>query len=144
MERLDHCVTAFGCQLRGKLERLLEVLPMDNELRALRGHRAIFLFAVAMGNHDQGLQSMQSRSHSHALTMVASRGRNNTFEPRLRLLQPVHVDQCAAQLERSNRGVILVLQPGLGPEPLIQQRPGVLRRRRHVRIDNALRLLDHS
>ena len=69
---------------------------------------------------------------------------------RPRVLEPVHVDKGAAQLEGANGGVVLVLDPccgrgfdrgfgrGFGSKALVEQRPGVLGRGGHVAIDDGL------
>ena len=43
--------------------------------------------------------------------------------------------QCAANLERSNRGVVFVFHPELASHPVIEERPRKLRRRRHYCVD---------
>src|SRR4051794_4511151 len=46
----------------------------------------------------------------------------------LALAQRFEVDEAAAQLEGAYLGVVLVLDPGSGAEPLAEERPTVLRR----------------
>ena len=43
--------------------------------------------------------------------------------------------EAAAQLEGADRGVVLVLHPHFAPGAASEQRPRVLRRRRHRRVD---------
>jgi hypothetical protein len=56
--------------------------------------------------------------------------------------QRLEVRQAAAHLEGAGRRVVLVLDPHRAAQALAQQRPGVLRRRRQVGVDRALRGLD--
>ena len=115
---------------------------MLDQLRALRLHRAILLDAVAMRNNDDSFHSEQASRHSRPLAEVSARGRDDAGELRLGLLEPGGVNQGAAQFERADRSVVLVLDPGFNAEPLVDQRPTVLRSRQHVAIDQRLRVVD--
>ena len=123
MERVDHGEGALLRQRAGIFERLLKVVPMLYQFHALREHGAILLFAVAKGNDDHSLDTCQSRCHAHALAVVAARGCHHARHPRMRLLQPIHVDQRAAQLECAHRSMVLMLDPSLGAETVVDQRP---------------------
>ena len=86
---------------------------MLDELRSLRLHCTILLDAVAMGNNDHTLDSVQSRGHGDSLSMIAARCRHYSFERRPGLPQPLRVNQRAAQLKSSHRRVVLMLDPDL-------------------------------
>src|SRR4029077_6360053 len=67
------------------------------------------------------------------LAMVAARCGDDSLRLRPLALEPVEIDDAAAHLEGADGRVVLMLDhdldAGLGPE----QRPGILRRRRHTR-----------
>ncbi len=95
-----------------------------------------------MGNNDDRMQTEEARGHADALAMIATSCGDNAGKTGVGLLQPVYVDECAAQFESANGAMIFVLDPGLGPQPLVEQRPGILRRRGHVPIDHGLRFMN--
>ena len=86
---------------------------MLDELRSLCLHCTILLDAVAMGNNDHTLDSVQSRGHGDSLSVIAARRRHHAFKRRLGLAQPLCVNQRAAQLKSSYRRVVLMLDPDL-------------------------------
>ena len=77
-----------------------------------------------------------------ALPVVAARRRDDARHLRALAPQAVDVDQPAADLEGAGRRVVLVLDPDLGAERLREQRPGVLRRRRHAAVHELARVVE--
>ncbi len=93
-------------------------------------------------NDDYGLEAEEAGGHGDALAVVAACGGDQAGEIGLGLLEPCGVDQGAAQLECAGRRVVFMLDPRFGAEPLIEERPRVLRRGRHVAIDQTLRFVN--
>ena len=83
-----------------------------------------------MRHGDHAAQAVAARREGDRLAVVAARGGDDAAHRGLAAHQCIHVDQAAAQLERADRCVVLVLDPDLGSERGAEQRPGVLRRRR--------------
>ena len=76
-----------------------------------------------------------------ALAVVTASRRNDTRHAGLFLFQALHVIQTAAHLEGADGSVVLVLDPDLRARAFRQQRPGVLRGRSHMAVDEFRRLL---
>ena len=142
MEGFHICEAAIGGERGGKFERLLKIVAVLDQLHALGQHGAILLLAVAVRDDNDRLQAEQPCGHADALAMIAASGRHHALEGRFGLLEPVHINQRAAQLECAYGGLVLVLDPGFSREAFIDQRPGVLRRGRHVAIDHCLSLVN--
>ena len=70
------------------------------------------------------------------LAEVAPRRADHTLRLRVRVLQPIHIHEGAANLEGAKLRVVLVLDPDLGAGPLLEQRPAILRSRRHGPVDD--------
>jgi len=85
-------------------------------------------YAISARHNDHSAQSGTPGGKSNTLTVITARCRDHTSYVRLSLLQLVHVHQPAADLERANGLVVLVLNPNLGAGPLAEQRPTDLRR----------------
>jgi hypothetical protein len=117
----------------------LEVVPMLDQLCAEALHGSVLVRAIADGHDDRDLDSDRSPGERQALAVVAPRGRDDAFDPRPLAAQPFGVDEATADLERSGRCVVLVLHPHLGADVARQQRPDVLRRRRHPPSDDFAR-----
>ena len=130
------------------LQRLLKVVAVLHQLDALGHHGAVFLFAVAVGNDNDRLQAEQSRGHANALAMISAGCGDDTGQVGMRFLKPVAIDQRATQLESAHGAVVFMLDPGFNARllaarnALIDERPRILRRGRHVAIDHGLRFLN--
>src|SRR6478672_2142886 len=112
--------------------------PLD-ELRPERPHRPVLLDAVAERRNDRNRPSVTTGSERHRLAVVPARRSNDAGNARLRPEEIVHVDEPAPDLEGADGRVVLVLHPHLGPTALVQQRPTLLRRRRHRSVDDRCR-----
>ena len=77
-----------------------------------------------------------------ALAVIAAGRRDDAGDaPAAGRFRRSHVDEAAAHLEGADRRVVLVLDPDLGARALAEQRPAILRRRRHDRMHEGGRLL---
>ena len=148
MEGVDHDKATLVREGAGKLQRLLKIEAVFHQLDALGHHGAVFLLAVAVGNDDDSFQAEQARGHANALAMISAGCRDDTGQVGMVLLEPVPVDQRAAQLECADGTVVFMLDPSLnagllaGGKTLVDERPRILRRGRHVAIDHGLRFLN--
>ena len=124
-------MTALGGEFGRIVVGGLEVVSVLDQLAAEGAHGEVLLAAVAMRHDDGGGPSATAGSEGDTLSVIAAGGGDHAGEVRLLAGEPVHVDGCAAQLERADRGVVLVLDPYLGAAAGVQQRPGVGGRRRH-------------
>ena len=112
VEGFDEGEAALIGKAVGVLERFLKVVAVLDEFSALGDHGAILLHAVAEGNDDDCFQAEEPGGHGHSLAEVASGSCDYACGFGLRLLQPVQIDQRAADLEGSDGGVVFVLDPG--------------------------------
>ena len=71
---------------------------------------------------------MFARGPAHALTVIAARGADDFGGQGVALGELFKVGQSAANLERADGVVVLVLEPAIGAESFGQQGPAVLRR----------------
>ena len=115
---------------------------MFYQFRSLRDHRTILFDTVLLRHYNHAFDSIESRCHGDALAVVASRCGHYAFDRGLRRLEPVDVNERAANFERSNRRVILMLYPCLCAEALIEEWPAILWGRLHELIQNSLGLAD--
>ena len=82
VERVHHRESALGGEGAGELQRFLKVVPVLDQFRALRLHGAVFLLAVAVGNHDDGADVREPRRHGHALPVIAAGCRDHAAQIR--------------------------------------------------------------
>ena len=120
----------------------LKVGAMLDQLDAERAHRRVLLERVAVRHDDGCREPMQACREADRLTMVAARRADHTTTVRLALSQRVEINEAAAQFERADRRVVLVLDPHLGADPPTEQGPRLLRRRRERGMHDALRGFD--
>ena len=78
------------------------------------------------------------------LAVVAARGAYQARAAGLPAPVAIEIDQPTAHLEGADGRVILMLDPDLAAGALAQQRPGILRRRRHDVVDKPGRLLEFA
>ena len=133
---------AFGSEGASVFERFLKIVAVFDEFGALREHGLVLFFAVAVGNDDDGRRPSEAGGQGYALPVIAAGGGDHAGQVRLRLLEPMHVDQCAANLECAEGRVIFMLYPGFAAQPLVDERPRVLRRGGHVAVDDGLCFMD--
>jgi hypothetical protein len=114
---------SLSSELLRSNQRGLEVFPMFDQLGAETAHGTVLFRTVSMRHHDRRRKSMAGGGECHRLTKI-SPGRCD-HSPRFGSTshQLVEVIQRAADLERSNRGVVFVLHPELASHPGIEERP---------------------
>ncbi|MPM26289.1 hypothetical protein SDC9_72790 [bioreactor metagenome] len=79
--------------------------------------------------HDDGARhAVLAGGPGDALAVVAARGADDFARQRILLRKLLEERQPAANLEGSDRVVVLMLEPAVRAQPLGQQRPAVLRR----------------
>ncbi len=142
VEGADHVQAALRRQGLRVLVGLLEVGAIFDQLGAERRHRRVFLRVVAAGNDDHRFQADPTGGKGDALAVVAAGGADHPGHVRLLATQRVHVDEAAADLERTDRRMVLVLDPHLAAGAAAQQRPTDLRRRRQMSVDHRRRVLE--
>jgi hypothetical protein len=80
-------------------------------------HGGVLFHRIAFRHDDGGGDAHLVGADGDALAVIASGGADHAFEPGLRMLQPIHVDQAAAHLEGADRRVVLVLHPDVAARP---------------------------
>ena len=123
----DHDQVPLGRERLGMLVRGLEVRAVHHQLAAEGAHRRVLAGRIALGHHQRRGEAEAGRGVGDALAVVAPGGGDHAGGLAVPS-QIVHVDEAAPHLEGADRGVVLVLDPNLGPGALRQQRPGDLRR----------------
>ena len=121
----------------GVLEGILEVLPMHDQIGAEGPHGGVLLTAVALGYHDRDPLAGLPGGIGDGLAVIAARRRHHASGFALG-----HVGQPAANLERADGCMVLVLDPDLGSGAFGEQRPDPLRGRGEGAIDQFGRRLD--
>ena len=122
-------------QLRRVLERGLEIVPDLDEPSAEPYHRPVLLDAVAVRDDDRRIDPQPRGGERDALPVIAGGRGHHAANLRLRPPDRVEIDKAAADLERADRRMVLVLDPQLRADPPRQQRPAILRGRRHHPMD---------
>ena len=117
--------------------RLVEVVAELGQLGAEGAHRGVLLDRVAARHEDAGDEPRGRRRPRLALPVVAAGGGDDAARVRVLAPQPVDEGDPAAHLEGTGRGVVLVLDDDVRAGAGGERRPGVLRRGRHVRVDEA-------
>src|SRR5258706_3047308 len=97
----------------GVLERFLEVAPMLDQLDAERAHRGVLLDAVAARDDDGRGNAEAPRCPRDALAVIPPARGDHPAHLGLAGAQLAEVSESAAQLERADRAVVIVLQPDL-------------------------------
>src|SRR5436190_4346919 len=123
-------------------QRRLKVVTAFDQLHSQRAHSRILRLTVAVRHHDCRGDTESRRREANRLTMVtASRG-NYPLEIRLGAAQMLEVHESAANLECSDRRLILVLHPHGCSATRVQERPALLRRWSHGAIHHPRRRLE--
>ena len=79
-------------------------------------HGGVLLGVVALRDNDGGREPEAAGGKRHALAVVAPGGADGTGDVRPPAPEPVHGEQPPARLEGADGGVVLVLDPDLGPD----------------------------
>ena len=119
----------------------VEVLPVLDQLGAERPHRSELDRIGVLGDADPGGDPEEPRGVRDRLPVVAGRRRDQPAPPLL-LAELRHEVHAAADLERADRLVVLVLHPDLGAEQLVETRVRIERCRPEMRADPPARLED--
>ena len=135
VEGIDELEGALGGEGAGKFKCGLEVVAVLDELDSLGEHGLVLLRAVAVGDDDDGFETEKAGGEANALSEIAAGGRDDAGEGGVSIFEPVQVDDCSANFEGADLGVVLMLDPCLSAEALIEKRPGVLRRGRHKAVN---------
>ena len=137
LERADEAQSLGLRERRRVLARLVEVAAVHDEIRAERLHRRVLVARVALRHDDRAAHAMPARGEGEALAVVAARRADDAGERGVARLERRQQVEAAAHLERAGRRVVLVLDPDLAARAAREQRPRVLRRGRHRRVDVA-------
>src|SRR5215475_1592717 len=124
------------------LEGVLEIEAMLDEFGTLGAHGGVLLGAITMRHVNDCAQTRAARGNRHALTVVASRRRDDAGDSGLTALQLVHVDEAAADLEGADERMVLMLHPDLGARALREKWPEDLGCRRYNGADEVGRRFD--
>jgi hypothetical protein len=116
-------------------ESFLEVSAMLDQLGPQGSHGRILFEAVPMRYDDPGFDTVTRRAQSYGLSMIPTRGGNDRSDGTI-FCKVRKVDQASSDLERSDRSVILVLDPDIDSEPITEQGPTILGRWRKNRVDD--------
>src|SRR3954469_6524279 len=135
LERRKPVPSARNRDLVGRVGRGLKVVATLDDLDAESSHRRVLLDAISGGNHHRGRDSVTPGGEADGLSMIPSCRGNDTARADSAAAKRVHVDEAAANLECSRRRVVLVLHPHRGANTLVEERPPVLRCRRHRLVD---------
>src|SRR5829696_782617 len=133
VERRHQMQTVLLGEPNRVLPRLLEVAPTHDQPGAESLNRGVLVRAVAFGDDDRDRYAVRASGVGQRLAVVAARGGDHAAHRAFGVKQPRNVDQSAAHLEGAGRSGVLVLDPGRCAGNLLQQRPAVRRRHRHMR-----------
>ena len=115
-------------ELTRSLSGFIEIGPCHHELDPERAHSPVLVRAVAFGSDNQGRGARRSRRKTDTLSVVASRGRDNTIRAQVSAF--IEIDETPTHLEGARLAVIFVLQPQLTVKAFGEEWPADLRRRR--------------
>src|SRR5581483_3831440 len=99
------------------LTRRLEILAMLDQLGAEGAHRAVLLDRIAARHIDHRRHAMTVCGERKTLAVVTARGGNDAGHIRLLALQPLQINETAADLEGADRRVVLMLDHDMRAEP---------------------------
>ena len=133
MERRHEMIAALLRDPRGDRAAVVEIVAGDDQLRAKTFHRGILLHRVALRNDDDRRNAVPRGGDGDGLAVIAAGRRHDAFRQLAGAAQRVEIDEPAAHLECAGRGMVLVLDEDFDPGPLLKERPGIGRCRRHER-----------
>src|SRR5690606_23619909 len=93
-------------------------------------------------HHDDGTEPVLARGVGDGLSVIARRRRDNPADLRFAAFQFIEVDETAAELEGTDRAVVLVFDPQLKTEVRLEEGPAVARGGGKVRTDQRSGRLD--
>ena len=126
-------VAAFLGKPCGMRPAFIEIGADNDQLAAEGLHRRVLLARIADRHENGARHACARRRKCDRLAMIAARGGDDAVELRGSSLEPIEIDNATPHLEGADGRVVLVLDPHLRARTLRQQRPGMLRRRRHDR-----------
>ena len=134
-ERTDE-LEALVARTAGRVNPgLVEIAAVLDQLGAQLAHRRVLFDGVAERHDDHAAQVVAPRREREALAVVAACCADDPLWPRRALGKQADEVEPAAHLERADRGMVFVLHPYLAAGALREERPRILRRRRHRGID---------
>src|SRR5262249_43400004 len=131
--------STLGGETLGEFERILEVAAVLDKFGPKRAHRGVLFTAVTMRYDDRRSYPGARRRIRDTLAVIAARRRDQAGDRMRCAREAVDIDDSAAQLERADRAVVLVLDPDLGAGARAEQRPSDLRRGGERRADDLRR-----
>ena len=138
---MDVAIAVLAGELLALLTGGVEVPPVHDQLRAERAHRGELDRVGVLGDADARADAEQARGEGDRLAVIARRRRDQPAPPLL-LAELRHEVDAAADLERADGLVVLVLHPDLGAKELVETRIRIERSRPQVRGDPSARLED--
>ncbi len=136
VKRRHEMIAALLLNLRRDGATFIEVLAGRHQLTAAGLHRGVLLGRIALGDDDHRRNAVARGGERDRLAVIAAGGGDEPFWLAAAAAQRLHIDQPAARLERSGRGVVLVLDHHLGADARLEERPGVGGGRRHQAADD--------
>src|ERR1700690_2731362 len=132
----------LGGELPGMFAGFLVVVAKLDEVCALGSHRGVFLHAVAMWDDDSDGNVEALSGQRDRLAVVSAGCGDESFNYGCVLKKFCRIGDGGAGLVSARRSVVLMLDPDVGLESLIQQRPGNLRGGLHHCVDELLSFTD--
>ena len=142
MERRHRLETVGVGIFDRRVPSFLEVVSELDDLGTQAAHRRVLLDAVAVRHEDRHRPVVEPTCEREALPVVATRRADHAADLRTIGHKALEVHEATADLEGPDRRVILVLHRDPRPGDLGEQRPRVLRCRRHVASDDGRRPIE--
>ena len=132
VERMHEHVAVFVQQFGRVVARVVEIVAVQNHVRAVRAHRFDFDLGRVAAHHDVRANAEAIRGERNALRVIAGRRAHHAARAILRR-ELRHLVVCSAQLEREHRLQVLALQEHTIADAARQRARFVQRRfERHV------------
>jgi hypothetical protein len=128
----------FICSFVGFLEVTTVLYDFNPECP----HSGIFLNAVTVWDDNRGTNTVSPRGEADRLAMIARGRRHDTLGFIAISAKLMQVNQTTTDFERAGRSVIFVLDPDPCADSLLEERPPILRRRRHISVNETGRFLE--
>lgn len=124
--------------------RLVEVSTEFHDLGAKGGYGEVLIRRITHRYIDRGRNAEASGGKCDGLTMITPRGGDDPGDLRVRLSEPIQIDQAASDLESSRGRVIFVLYPHIATDASAQLWPAILGCRRDCPMDELCGFLQFS
>ena len=111
----------------------VEIAAVLDQLGAEGAHGRVLFDRVSIRNHDAHSDTCTRGCKRERLAMVAARCADHAFALRPLAHGTIDIDEPAAQFERPDGSVVLVLDNDIHSRARAQERPGILGRLRHMR-----------